>query len=198
MNPRIRKEYKEIQNLPENSQIGATYIDGDLTHWRGFVMGPEQTPYEGGKFYIDIHIPPDYPFSPPNMKFETRVWHPNVSSQTGFICLDILKSEWSPAITLRTALLSIQALLSVPNPDDPQDGVVASQYLGDPPGFERTAREWTHKHATDGGKITLRSEPPFPYPEELSKLLEMGFDEEKSKSVLYKVNGNFQRAFDYL
>uniref|UniRef100_A0A146LUN9 E2 ubiquitin-conjugating enzyme n=1 Tax=Lygus hesperus TaxID=30085 RepID=A0A146LUN9_LYGHE len=198
MNPRIRKEYKEIQNLPPNSQIGAIYIDGDLTHWRGFVIGPEQTPYEGGKFYIDIHIPPDYPFSPPNMKFETRVWHPNVSSQTGFICLDILKSEWSPAITLRTALLSVQALLSAPNPDDPQDGVVAAQYLGDPAGFSKTAREWTCKYAVDGGKITIRSEPPFPYPNELAKLLEMGFEEEKSKSVLLRVNGNVQNAFDYL
>ena len=53
--------------------------------------------------------------------------HPNISSQSGAICLDILKDQWSPALTLKTALLSVQALLSAPQPDDPQDAVVAQQ-----------------------------------------------------------------------
>jgi ubiquitin-conjugating enzyme (huntingtin interacting protein 2) len=61
------------------------------------------------------------------MQFITKVWHPNVSSQNGAICLDILKDQWSPALTLKTALLSLQALLSMPAPDDPQDAVVAQQ-----------------------------------------------------------------------
>lgn len=55
------------------------------------------------------------------------VRHPNISSQSGAICLDILKDQWSPALTLKTALLSVQALLSAPQPDDPQDAVVAAQ-----------------------------------------------------------------------
>lgn len=55
--------------------------------------------------------------------------HPNISSQNGAICLDILKDQWSPALTLKTALLSLQALLSAPEPDDPQDAVVAQQVL---------------------------------------------------------------------
>ena len=68
---------------------------------------------------MDIIIPPDYPFKPPKMKFDTKVWHPNISSQTGAICLDILKNEWTPALTIRTALISLQALLCAPEPDDP-------------------------------------------------------------------------------
>jgi len=68
---------------------------------------------------VDIIIPPDYPFKPPKMKFDTKIWHPNVSSQTGAICLDILKNEWTPALTIRTALISLQALLCSPEPDDP-------------------------------------------------------------------------------
>lgn len=68
---------------------------------------------------MDIIIPPDYPFKPPKMKFDTKIWHPNVSSQTGAICLDILKNEWTPALTIRTALISLQALLCSPEPDDP-------------------------------------------------------------------------------
>ncbi len=61
----------------------------------GTVLGPSGTPYEGGVFLVDILIPVNYPFEPPKMRFDTKVWHPNVSSQNGAICLDILKNEWS-------------------------------------------------------------------------------------------------------
>jgi ubiquitin-conjugating enzyme (huntingtin interacting protein 2) len=84
-----------------------------------FVDKQKDTCYEGGTFYVDITIPPDYPFKPPKMKFDTKIWHPNISSQTGAICLDILKNEWTPALTIRTALISLQALLCSPEPDDP-------------------------------------------------------------------------------
>lgn len=59
----------------------------------------------------------------------TRIWHPNVSSQTGLICLDILDKQWAASLTLRTVLLSVQSLLCTPEPKDPQDAVVAKQYM---------------------------------------------------------------------
>jgi ubiquitin-conjugating enzyme (huntingtin interacting protein 2) len=98
-------------------------------------------------FQVDIQIPKNYPFEPPKMKFDTKVWHPNISSVTGAICLDILKNEWSPALTLRTALLSLQALLSCPAADDPQDAQVASQYKKDFKQYEKTAAYWTEMYA---------------------------------------------------
>jgi ubiquitin-conjugating enzyme (huntingtin interacting protein 2) len=64
--------------------------------------------------------------------------------------LDILKDQWSPALTLKTALLSLQALLSMPAPDDPQDAVVAQQYLRDYQTFLGTARYWTETFAKRG------------------------------------------------
>ena len=106
----------------------ARTVGVDLTHWKGRLNGPKWSPYEGGCFVIDIKIPSNYPYSAPKMKFDTKIWHPNVSSQTGAICLDILGKEWSPALTIRTALLSIQALLSTPEPNDPLDAQVASMY----------------------------------------------------------------------
>lgn len=94
-------------------------VGDDLKHWKGAIFGPSDTCYEGGTFIIDIVIPTEYPFKPPKMKFDTKIWHPNISSQTGAICLDILKNEWTPALTIRTALISLQALLCAPEPDDP-------------------------------------------------------------------------------
>lgn len=62
-------------------------------------MGPSDSPYSGGVFFVNIHFPPDYPFKPPKVQFATKVYHPNVNSQ-GSICLDILKEQWSPALTI--------------------------------------------------------------------------------------------------
>lgn len=65
------------------SPVGGT----DLSHLEGTITGPDGTPYEGGVFKIDIVIPSSYPFEPPKMKFVTKIWHPNISSNTGAICL---------------------------------------------------------------------------------------------------------------
>lgn len=74
-------------------------VDGDLLHWKGLIIGPEDTPYSGGIFQIDIVFPIDYPWRAPKMKFDTKIWHPNISSKTGAICLYELKDGWSPALT---------------------------------------------------------------------------------------------------
>ncbi|GJR56419.1 ubiquitin-conjugating enzyme E2 27 [Tanacetum coccineum] len=85
----------------------------------------------------------DYPYMPPKMRFTTKVWHPNINSQTGDICRDLLKNNWSPAITLRSALICLQVLLLVPEPKHPQDAFVAKQYLTDHAAFTATAWHWT-------------------------------------------------------
>merc|ERR1719198_2321991 len=141
---RVRKELRECK---KDGAVEASLVDeSNLLHWKGKIMGPVGTPYENGIFKIDIQLPSDYPFVPPKMKFITKVWHPNISSDSGAICLDILKNEWSPALTIRTALISLQALLSAPEPDDPQDAVVAKQYKEKHEEYKQTAKFWTEKH----------------------------------------------------
>jgi len=157
-------------------------------HWRGTLKGPSGTPYEGGIFSIDIRLPPDYPFVPPKMKYETKIWHPNISSETGAICLDILKNEWSPALTVRTALISLQALMSAPEPDDPQDAVVAKQYKSDIAQFNSTAKYWTETYAIPKGDEDTS----------VKKLQEMGFTDEQCRAALKANDGDENRALDML
>jgi ubiquitin-conjugating enzyme E2 N len=64
---------------------------------------------------------------PPRIRFLTRIYHPNID-RLGRICLDVLKNNWSPALQIRTILLSIQALLGAPNPEDPLNEAVAKQW----------------------------------------------------------------------
>merc|ERR1719401_2912490 len=109
-------------------------------------MGPPDSPYEGGVFFLDIQFPQDYPFKPPKVRFTTKIYHCNVNDQGG-ICLDILKGEWSPALTISKVLLSICSLLTDPNPDDPLVAEIARVYKNDKAKHDATAREWTRKDA---------------------------------------------------
>ncbi|EMC96922.1 hypothetical protein BAUCODRAFT_68486 [Baudoinia panamericana UAMH 10762] len=151
---RNRRLQKEIADVHKDTHSGITLTSPtgspeitDFTRFKGHFVGPPDTPYENGHYEVDIRITPEYPFKPPEMKFITRIWHPNISSQTGAICLDTLKSAWSPVLTLKSALISIQSLLSSPEPKDPQDAEVASMLLTRPEEFAHVAREWAIRYA---------------------------------------------------
>jgi hypothetical protein len=89
---RIMREL-EAMNKDRSSNMHAELIDGsNIMHLRGWFPGPPETPYEGGTYYVDIQLPDNYPFVPPKMKFETRMWHPNISSQTVGFFLSLLPS----------------------------------------------------------------------------------------------------------
>ena len=109
-------------------------------------MGPEDSPYTGGVFFLDIHFPADYPFKPPKVSFTTRIYHCNINSNGG-ICLDILKDQWSPALTISKVLLSVCSLLTDPNPEDPLVSEIAQLLKNNLTQHNATAREWTAKYA---------------------------------------------------
>ena len=92
------------------------------------------------------------------------------------LCLqDILKDQWSPALTIKTALLSLQALLCSPEPGDPQDAEVAKMYLNDRPNFDQTAKFWTETYAKETNQE-----------EAIARVSDMGFDRDSAKKALEK------------
>jgi len=110
---RIQRELKDIHNEDQNNKSMKIEQNGDsLNDLKGQIIGPPGTPYQGGTFYLSIRIPETYPFNPPKVKFETKIWHPNISSVTGAICLDILKENWAAALTLRTVTFITSTFIS--------------------------------------------------------------------------------------
>ncbi|KAK4218379.1 hypothetical protein QBC37DRAFT_437342 [Rhypophila decipiens] len=142
---RINKELTDLGRDPPSS-CSAGPVGEDLFHWQATIMGPSDSPYSGGVFFLAIHFPTDYPFKPPKVNFTTRIYHPNINSN-GSICLDILRDQWSPALTISKVLLSICSMLTDPNPDDPLVPEIAHVYKTDRARYEATAREWTRKYA---------------------------------------------------
>ncbi|KAL6608387.1 ubiquitin-conjugating enzyme/RWD-like protein [Neocallimastix sp. 'constans'] len=137
---RINKELQDLGRDPPSS-CSAGPVGDDLFQWQATIMGPADSPYSGGVFFLSIHFPTDYPFKPPKVSFTTRIYHPNINSN-GSICLDILRDQWSPALTISKVLLSICSLLTDPNPDDPLVPEIAHVYKSDIQKYEATAREW--------------------------------------------------------
>ena len=185
---RAMKEFQDMQKNKKDHALQVKLVDNDYRHWKGRIKGPIATCYEGGVFDVDIIIPDDYPFKPPKMKFDTKIWHPNISSVTGAICLDILKNEWTPALTIRTALISLQALMCEPVPDDPQDAVVAKQYMSDIKLFNQTAKHWVEEYANPERTLLKK----------VKELTDMGFSEQQARDALQKNNEDVEKAINFL
>lgn len=192
---RIQREFNEVSKSDEVAKnlIFIELVGNSLVDLKGRIAGPPDTPYEGGVFHLEIKIPETYPFNPPKVRFLTKIWHPNISSVTGAICLDILKDQWAAAMTIRTVLLSLQALLAAAEPDDPQDAVVAKQYKESPEMFRLTAKHWTWIYAKSDNSPTTWNYPEFD--QKIRKLKEvMGGDDHRCRVALSSNNWDLERA----
>lgn len=145
----MQRIQKELNMLNKNSSgnVSAGPIGDDLLKWQATIMGPSDSPYANGVFYVTIEFTSDYPFKPPKVWFNTKIYHPNINPHSGAICLDILKDNWVPSLTIEKVLLSICSLLTDPNPDDPLVPDVARQYKNNKEEFDQIATEWTARYA---------------------------------------------------
>ncbi|KAI8055975.1 ubiquitin-conjugating enzyme/RWD-like protein [Syncephalis plumigaleata] len=151
-----RRLLKELQDFrrdratsPELARLEPV-TDDNLLAWTAIICGPQGSPYEGGQFELRIQVPDRYPLQPPHIEFVTRICHPNVRFTTGEICLDILKTAWSPAWTLRSTCLAIALLLSHPEPSSPLN-VDAANLLrcSDNLGYYSLVRMYTVRYAME-------------------------------------------------
>jgi len=142
---RIQNELKDLRKDPPACCTAGPKGE-DLFYWEGYIFGPEESPYAGGIFNLVIQFPVDYPFRPPHVHFTTKIYHPNINA-AGLICLDILKTQWSPALTISKVLLSITSLLTDPNPEDPLVPEIANLYKRDRAAYNENALRYTLEYA---------------------------------------------------
>lgn len=150
MNQVIERLKRELilmnKSPPENCSAGPV-DEGDLFLWQATIFGAKDGPYEGGVFKLAIKFSNDYPFKAPRCQFLTPIYHPNVDER-GAICLDILKENWSPALTVAKLLLSICSLMEDPNPDDPLRVDAADLFLKDKEAYVKKVKEHTLLYAS--------------------------------------------------
>eukprot|EP00930_Biecheleria_cincta_P057564 TRINITY_DN4347_c0_g2_i1.p1 TRINITY_DN4347_c0_g2~~TRINITY_DN4347_c0_g2_i1.p1 ORF type:complete len:222 (+),score=47.52 TRINITY_DN4347_c0_g2_i1:144-809(+) len=154
----LKRLQKELEKMRVDPVVGiqAEPCGDNMLRWKARIQGPEGSPYEGGCFELDIDMSSRYPLEPPKVKFRTPIFHPNVSGR-GDICLDVLKSQWSPALSLQKVLLSLSSLLTDPNFADPLNAVASSLYSKNRSSYDAKCREMTRQHAMSAGKSA--SEP---------------------------------------
>jgi len=144
-----RRIIKETSRLVSEPVPGITAVPDEHNgrYFHVTIEGPKDSPFESGIFKLELYLPEDYPMAAPKVRFMTKLYHPNVD-KLGRICLDILKDKWSPALQIRTVLLSIQALLSAPNPDDPLANDVAEKWKTNEEQAIETAKAWSRLYAS--------------------------------------------------
>jgi len=220
-NRRLQREVIDLLNksASENSSCGICFElpnEDDITKLTAYLQGPQNSPYEKGIFALSVEFPVDYPMSPPKIKFNTKIWHPNISSVTGAVCLNTLSSDWTPSLSVFACMLSIRTLLLEPAPDDPQDSMVASQFKDDIGVYKATAKYWTNEFASrhdnyenlDDAIKVKRQKLEVENPEEREKLetykklhekiMDYKISRNRALEALCLENWNLERAMEQL
>ncbi|KAI5307102.1 hypothetical protein KEM55_008409 [Ascosphaera atra] len=153
LSKRVMTELEKQQAEPSEvlERLGLV-DDDDLTQWEAVMKGIPSTPYEDGRWLLSIKLPPEYPRVPPQIRFKTKICHPNIEFATGKICLTLLTSEhWSPVYNVASTLEAVYNLLMDPGVDSPYNLDVNNLIRdGDEVGWYELVRYWTTTERYEG------------------------------------------------
>ncbi|GBG90487.1 hypothetical protein CBR_g50833 [Chara braunii] len=141
---RLMSDLKAIRQEPPEGCSASPVNDDSLFVWSATIFGPDETPWEGGIFSLQLSFSERYPEKPPKVRFISEVFHPNVY-RDGTLCMDIIQEAWSPCHNVSTILTSIQSLLTDANPSSPANPEAAEMYLNDRRTFNRIVRRCAQK-----------------------------------------------------
>jgi ubiquitin-conjugating enzyme E2 D/E len=123
-----------------------TLIGDDIFNWECEIIGPDNSPYAGGKFILKLEFPTQYPFKAPKLKFSTKVYHPSVQTETGDVCGDVL-GNWGPTLNAKHCLQVVYSMLQSPESDHPLEESIAQMLRDNPKEFAKTAKKFTKDYA---------------------------------------------------
>ncbi|KAL3936381.1 MAG: hypothetical protein SGBAC_008290 [Bacillariaceae sp.] len=146
MSKRILKERAMLEKSPLPFIAIINLAGEDIFNWECTLVGPEDSPYQGGLFVLSLAFPAQYPFKAPQLRFKTKVYHPSVSRETGEICADVI-GNWGPTLNAKHCLEVVYSLLQSPEADHPVEDEIAQQLREKPKEFEKTARKYTKDFA---------------------------------------------------
>ncbi|KAJ3423701.1 aminoacyltransferase [Anaeramoeba flamelloides] len=115
----IQKEQKKQKENNETPNFLLKPESSNIYRWKAIIAGPEETPFYHKYYRVDIRCPETYPMKPPTVRFVTPIFHPNIHFKTGEVCLDILKTDWSPAWDIMAICRAVHLLLRHPEPSSP-------------------------------------------------------------------------------
>lgn len=127
--------------------------EDDIFKWNITIVGPKDTPYAGGVYYVGLTMTKQYPRVPPDVKFQTRIYHPSVRKEgtdVGKLCKDIIKSTWTNNSSVVDVVTLLYSMLQNPPTDNPVESAIAKELASDPEEFKKKARQWA-KHFADAG-----------------------------------------------
>mmetsp|Transcript_38305 Transcript_38305/g.122829 ORF Transcript_38305/g.122829 Transcript_38305/m.122829 type:complete len:169 (+) Transcript_38305:113-619(+) len=148
---RLVRDFRRLQSDPP-SGVTAAPLDSNILVWEAVIFGPDDTPWEGGTFKLELTFTEDYPNKAPNVRFVTKIFHPNIYND-GQICLDILQNQWSPIYDISAILTSIQSLLSDPNPASPANSEASRLYSENRREYNRRVRETVEASWQDAANL---------------------------------------------
>jgi len=136
----LKKQLKELSKHPVEGFSAGLLDDSNIFEWEVVIVGPPDTPYEGGLFKATLIFPHEYPMKPPKMKFVSEMWHPNVY-EAGEVCISILHApgedkwgyekaseRWLPIHTVESILVSVISMLASPNDESPANIEAAKEW----------------------------------------------------------------------